>query len=218
MNKKVKIPWHTKDAMQQIYANKLWGGEGTDFFSGEGSHDVRFVEPYLDAVISFLTSFSEPLTVCDLGCGDFNVGKDLVAYSKKYYAIDIVEDLIKRNQMRFKAENLDFLCLDIAQDSLPVADCVLVRQVLQHLSNTEVAQVLDKLVNYKYIILTEHLPKGSFVPNLDIVSGQGIRLKKQSGLDISAPPFSFKFLERKELLSIDYHQKGRIDTVLYQVF
>lgn len=217
--KKTKKPWPTKDAMQQIYELNLWGTNDADFYSGTGSHDLEIVNPYVDVVTSFLRSFEKALTVCDLGCGDFNVGKGLVAFTKKYIAIDIVETLVTRNAKKFTAENLEFHCLDIATDDLPFADCALVRQVLQHLSNAEVQSILNKLANFKYVILTEHLPEGSFVPNKDIISGRGIRLKQQSGLDILASPFNFKVKEQKQLLSIISKEKnGVIVTTFYEVF
>ena len=55
----------------------LWGGKDFDFYSGSGSHDSQIIEPYLDAVSTFLKSHNNTLTVCDLGCGDFNIGKQL---------------------------------------------------------------------------------------------------------------------------------------------
>ena len=60
-------------------------------------------------------------------------------------AVDIVETLIERNKTLFKRDNLEFLCLDIVKDELPKADCVIIRQVLQHLSNTEIQHILKKL-------------------------------------------------------------------------
>ena len=151
---KLNTHWPTKKVMDQIYEKKLWGGQSKDFYSGEGSHLPEFVSPYVESVRSFLTSFKDPLTVCDLGCGDFNVGKQLVPFTKKYVAVDIVADLIEYNQKTFKAENLEFQCLDIAEADLPTADCVFLRQVLQHLSNAEVQRIVEKLPQYKYIILT----------------------------------------------------------------
>ena len=215
-SKKHKRPWPTKAVMQQIYERNLWGGTPNEFYSGLGSHQPELVQPYLAVVSDFLSSFAEPLVVCDLGCGDFNIGKDLVKYSKRYIAIDIVPELIEHHQQKFKAENLEFQCLDMATDDLPLADCVLVRQVLQHLSNAEIHKVLSKLTNFNYILLTEHLPEGDFTPNIDIISGQGIRLKKQSGVDLLAPPFHFKVKEEKEMLSLTSKDfKGRLVTTLY---
>lgn len=219
VTKKPKKPWPTKAAMEQVYELKLWGENNSDFYSGVGSHHQEIVKPYINVVTSFLTSFKKPLVVCDLGCGDFNIGKELVQHTKKYVAVDIVTDLIEHNKKKFKEENLEFHCLDIAVDELPSGDCVLLRQVLQHLSNTEVQHIVKKLADFKYVILTEHLPEGDFIPNKDIISGQGIRLKKQSGINLTMSPFNFNIKEEKQLLSINLeNNKGKIVTTFYRVF
>jgi hypothetical protein len=214
-----KKPWPTKAAMQQVYEKKLWGTNQSDFYSGEGSHDPKIVKPYLEAVGKFLGSFDEPLTVCDLGCGDFNVGRQLLSLSQKYIAVDIVPELIDFNTANFSNEKIEFHCLDIATQHLPEADCALLRQVFQHLSNEEIKSTLSKLSQYKYLILTEHIPNGSFAPNKDIISGQGIRIKKRSGVDVLTAPFHLKIKTQKELASIVLENgKGVIKTVLYTLF
>jgi SAM-dependent methyltransferase len=216
---RTKTPWPTNAVMSQIYEQNLWGGNPSEFYSGEGSHDPTIVHPYIDVVSSFLKSFDEPLTVCDLGCGDFNVGIKLVEFAKHYHAVDIVPALIERNRSLFQADNLSFHCLDVAVDELPKGDCALVRQVLQHLSNDEVGSILQKLSNFNYVIITEHLPLEYFIPNKDKISGQGIRLKQQSGIDVLAEPFNWEVFSSKELISIKLENgKGRIVTTLYQVF
>ncbi|WP_079720745.1 class I SAM-dependent methyltransferase [Salegentibacter holothuriorum] len=216
--KKSRKPWPTKDAMVQIYENKLWGGDKSLYYSGLGSHHPEMVNPYLEALSSFLDDFETSPVVCDLGCGDFNIGKELVKYTKKYIAIDIVPDLIAYNKKEFKAENLEFHALDIAKDTLPPGDCAILRQVLQHLSNAEIRRVVEKLYDFKYIVLTEHLPEVDFLPNKDIISGQGIRLKKQSGVNLLASPFNFKVREERCLLSLQSRDfKGLVVTTLYGV-
>lgn len=217
--KRKKKPWPTKDAMTQVYKKKLWGDNATEFYSGTGSHDPKIIQPYLAAVISFLTSFKTPMVVCDLGCGDFNIGSELVQYTGHYIAIDVVADLIKHNKETFNEENLEFRCLDISRDALPSGDCALIRQVLQHLSNTEIQRIVSKLAAFKYVLLTEHVPAGTFEPNKEIISGQGTRLKIQSGVDIEASPFHFKGQEKKELVSVvPEGTKGVIVTTLYKNF
>ena len=218
-SKRIKKPWPTKEAMEQVYAMKLWGDNKSDFYSGVGSHQPDIVNPYIEVLTSFLTSFKRPLVVCDLGCGDFNVGNQLVKHTKKYVAVDIVAGLIEYNKEKYKAENLEFHCLDIAVDDLPSGDCVLLKQVLQHLSNAEINSIVSKLTDYKYVIVTEHLPQGDFVPNKEIISGQGTRLKKQSGLNLLAPPFNFVVKEAKQLLSVNFNdRKGVIVTTIYKIF
>lgn len=205
--------------MAQVYTKKLWGSNTSLFYSGEGSHESHIIKPYLAAVKTFLNSFESPLVVCDLGCGDFNVGQELVQHAKKYVAVDIVDELITHNQSIFNAKNLEFQCLDIAIDDLPSGDCVILRQVLQHLSNAEIQRILPKLSNFKYVILTEHIPNGDFTPNLDIISGQGTRLKKRSGVQLTEAPFHFKSKTEQQMVAIALEDADSvIVTTLYTIF
>ena len=216
--KREKKPWPTKDAMEQVYEKNLWGGGDTDFYSGTGSHDPDIVNPYVDAVSSFLKSFDDPPVVCDLGCGDFNVGRRLVQHAKKYIAADIVPGLIERNKQKFRADNLEFCCLDIVKDEWPSGDCVILRQVIQHLSNGEIQRIVKKLYEFRYVILTEHLPDGDYVPNKDIISGQGIRLKKGSGVNLLAPPFHLKVRDEERWLEMPSTEgNGVLLTTLYKL-
>ena len=218
MGETEKKAWPTRNAMEQVYEMKLWGDNNSEFYSGDGSHHPEIVNPYITAVTAFLISFESPLVVCDLGCGDFNIGQELVKHTKKYIAVDIVRDLIANNKEKFKVDKLEFHCLDIATDVLPKADCVIVRQVLQHLSNAEIQRVVEKLSDFDYVILTEHIPNGEFIPNKDIISGQGIRLKKQSGVNLVAPPFSLKVKNETVLSSFVLNDgKGEIVTTLFTI-
>lgn len=202
--------------MDQIYEKNLWGGGDADFYSGIGSHDPELVDPYMEVVSSFLKAFESPPVVCDLGCGDFNVGRKLVKYAKKYIGTDIVPGLIERNKQRFRAENLEFHCLDIAADEWPSGDCIILRQVLQHLSNAEIYRIVEKLSDFRFVILTEHIPEGEFTPNKDIISGQGIRLKQGSGVDLLAPPFNFKIRAKERWLAVrPVEGAGLLVTTLY---
>lgn len=215
-SKSSKISWPTKDVMEQIYDQSLWGGKEFDFYSGIGSHDPMIVNIYVKTVTNFLKSHDHKMTICDIGCGDFNIGQHIFKYSKKYFAIDIVEELIERNKIKFKTKNLEFLCLDIANDVLPKADVIIIRQVLQHLSNNEIQQILNRLKTCKYIILTEHLPVGDFTPNTNKIASQGIRLKQQSGVDILSAPFNFQ-VKKEDVLNeiILKNGSGKIKTSLF---
>ena len=91
--------------------------------------------------------------------------------------------------------------------------------MLQHLSNAEVQRIVNKLYDFKYVIITEHLPQGTFEPNKDLISGQGIRLKKQSGINLLASPFNMVVKEEKELVLVVLdNDKGVIVTTLYTIY
>lgn len=213
--KNKKTPWPTKAVMQQIYDQHLWGGSSYDFYSGEGSHKPEIFKPYIDAVIEFFKCFNGQLTVCDLGCGDFNVGQHLIKYCQSYIAVDIVDKLIKRNKSLFKHPHLEFQCLDIVEDPLPKSDCAILRQFLQHLSNDEIKQISKKLKDYKHLIVTEHLPLGDFVANRDMVKSMGNRTKYHSGMDLLQTPFNLEVKEARVLNEVILcNGKGRISTIL----
>ena len=90
--------------------------------------------------------------------------------------------------------------------------------MLQHLSNNEIKQIVRKLSNYKYLILTEHIPTGNFEPNKDIISGQGIRLKHNSGVDLLKSPFNLSVQNASVLNEFSLtEKKGKIVTYLYEL-
>ena len=212
----IKVPKQpVKKIMSEIYAKKKWGGAKHDFYSGFGSHSKKVVRPYVKTISKFLKSNSNPLLVCDLGCGDFNIGSQLVEFSKGYIGVDVVEELIQRNKKLFICDKLSFKCLNIVEEELPKADCILIRQVLQHLSNADILKVIEKLKAYTYVIVTEHIPKGTFEANLDKITGANIRLSRNSGVVLHEPPFSMSAKNKQELLNIKYN-KGTIITTLYE--
>jgi SAM-dependent methyltransferase len=183
-----------REVFETIYREKMWGGRivGGRFYSGAGSRDEEIVGPYVTAVRTHLLGLRHKQTVVDIGCGDFHVGCQLVDLAERYIACDIVRPLIEYNRRKFNLPNLEFRVVDATDEPLPVGDVALVRQVLQHLSNDQVAAVLPKLSQYSVAIVTEHVPIGrDFVPNLDMPTGVGNRLRDNSGIVLTAPPFRF---------------------------
>ncbi|MGJ8642767.1 MAG: methyltransferase domain-containing protein [Luteolibacter sp.] len=127
----------------------------------------------------------------DLGCGDMNVGKQLIPLCKSYTGADVVRYVIERNRSVFKDLSTDFVHCDIVNDQLPDGDVCFLRQVLQHLSNDQIRAILPKLRKYRFVYITEHVPKdwNGVSPNLDKPQGRGIRLDQGSGIDLTKNPF-----------------------------
>ena len=153
---------------------------------------------------SFLSSLPSKPNVVDLGCGDFNVGKELRAACDGYIACDVVDLLIERNKVLFNGLGVDFRSIDICEDELPSGEIAFVRQVLQHLNNEQIARVLEKVQIYKYLIISEGLPKRkNFVANQDKPIGDGIRFKRSrkqnSGVVLHLPPFSLAYISKSVL-------------------
>lgn len=205
----------------KIYEEGVWG-KGLDGIStsGEGSHSDAIITPYIN-VISKLLSEINPTTVVDLGCGDFNVGKNFVHLAKKYIGCDVSNVILKRNETKFQSfTNLEFQLLDLSEDVLPSGDVCFVRQVLQHLSNNDIDNFVKKLNSdtpYKYLVVTEHLPNNAnFAVNLNKGVGANTRLMIGSGVVLHKAPFNLKVHKITNLLEVN-SEGGKIQTILYEL-
>jgi SAM-dependent methyltransferase len=201
---------------RQVYRNKLWGNDRSiEFDSGEGSHDPQVVVPYVKAVKQFIHSLNAKPDMVDLGCGDFNVGRQIREYCNNYIAVDIVDELIEKNRAIYEARNVSFRVLDIIDDELPDGDIACIRQVLQHLRNDQIQRIVSKLYKFKHLIVTEHLPSSrTFIHNIDKHAGPGIRLALNSGVVIGSPPFNFISSAKKIICSVPKFD-GIIETTVY---
>jgi len=212
----------SKVIFENTYKNKIWGkssDEDDGFFSGEGTHNQLISSVYVNAVSKFLTSFSTKPNAVDLGCGDFFIGSSIRNFCDKYIACDIVVPLIERNKKKYADLNVDFRVLNLAVDSLPTGDVLFVRQVLQHLSNSQIKGFINSLQGkYKFLIITEHLPLSKeFTPNLDKPSGPNTRIglgKYGSGIVLTEPPFNLAVNETKVLCQVE-SEGGLIATLVY---
>jgi 2-polyprenyl-3-methyl-5-hydroxy-6-metoxy-1,4-benzoquinol methylase len=211
----------TQQLFEKIYETDAWGKSNDPlqpYFSGSGSHTSEIVAPYLKAVEDFLGEFEKKPNVVDLGCGDFSIGSKLRQLCDNYIACDIVPQLIDFNKTQFASLGVDFRVLDLTKEELPTAEIVFIRQVLQHLSNKQIAQALPQLcLKYKYMVLTEHLPKQSdFQHNLDLSVGKEIRLQFNSGIVLTSPPFNMKVKMQKKVCEAP-ENGGLIVTTIYEL-
>lgn len=203
------------DIFKRIYSSNDWGTGGEPFYSGHGSHHPDVVGPYVRAVRAVLERLPSPPAIVDLGCGDFHVSRQLVDLAGRYHGCDIVAELQRHNQSRFGTATVQFACVDIVEDALPDGDIVLVRQVLQHLSNDDVRTVIGKCGKYRHWVITEHVPSGRFTPNMEMTTGSGTRLLFGSGLDLAEPPFSVAGYRSRVLCEVPQHG-GLIRTTLFE--
>jgi len=212
-----------EDVFDNIYKKGIWGiDDQSNSTSGTGSHKSEIVDPYVDVVKKILRE-NKIKTVADLGCGDFAVGSLLVDYCETYNAYDVSEIILQRNRSKYELPNLKFEKLDLSKDTLPYADIIFVRQVLQHLSNQNIKSFVDQLnisKKCKYLLLTEHLPLNpNFLPNKNKPSGPNIRIAINSGVILHDEPFNLKFKTMENVLSINEDTGGFnavIQTTLYK--
>jgi SAM-dependent methyltransferase len=203
-----------REVFSEVYAKGIWGGPAGSLCSGGGS-DEEFAEPYCRHIQQFVAARGDAgVTIVDLGCGDFRVGERLIRYvpESRYIGVDIVPGLIERNRTDYSTDRVSFVCRDIIDDELPQGDICLLRQVLQHLSNAEIASILRKLAVYRHVFITEQYPVSDLgvIPNRDKPHGPDVRLDRNSGVYLDKPPFALPRV--REVLRIPYRGWGELRT------
>jgi hypothetical protein len=183
------------EIFNKIYQEGIWGRDLNGYpTSGSGSHTFHIVLPYIEKVNKLLLQI-KPDIIIDIGCGDFNIGKNFVNYCGKYIACDVSSIILEKNKKQYtEFKNLEFRELDLTNDKLPVGDIAFVRQVLQHLSNDDIKKFVEKINEFnpfKFLLVTEHIPLNSeFTPNIDKPSGPNIRIEIGSGVILHEKPFN----------------------------
>ena len=209
-----------EDIFSKIYKKKIWGGSNVLFYSGSGSHDKKLKDTYCKEISIFCSKFKKKQDVLDIGCGDFSIGKSIRKYFKKYYAYDVVESLINFNKKKFKDLNVIFAKKNATCDDLPKTDVVIIREVFQHLSNNNIQKILKKIKNnYKYLIITEVISSNKdFKANVDQKNGPiAKRAFNNSGVEITKPPFNFKFRKKIKQFELYRNDIQKMITVIYRL-
>jgi SAM-dependent methyltransferase len=177
------------ETFQRIYRTKAWGDNGKPFSSGNGSSGLAS-EHYSASVLEFIRDH-QVNSVIDLGCGDFSVGRQIVEASNVLYTgVDVVPELVEYHKSSVHHPRVTFQCSDITSDPLPLADLCLIRQVLQHLSNKEIAEVLANVSNFPWILVSEEVLTHPRSFNRDKPHGPDVRVHYGSGVYLDQNPFS----------------------------
>ncbi len=199
-----------QDTFSKIYRNQVWGKNGEQFYSGPGSHGPAS-DMYCAAVTRFIQE-NGIRSVVDCGCGDFSIAKRIVeATDVQYVGVDVVPELIQHHRKNFQGPRVRFACANIIADDLPTADLYLVRQVLQHLTNDEIAKVLERLSCVPKVLITEDFPSQPTSFNHDMTHGPEVRSDFGSGVYVDQPPFS---LQVKEIARFQLSDTCFLRTVL----
>lgn len=150
----------SKEVFTSYYYKNTW--QGKESISGPGSdyEQTKFLIPELEILLRELKITS----MLDAPCGDFNWMKKVDIGKIKYYGIDIVDDLIDKNNRKYKSKNIRFNVLDIVNDKLPKVDLIMVRDCFVHLPTEDIIKGIKNIKKSEstYLLTTnflwDHLP------------------------------------------------------------
>ena len=113
-----------------FYTENRWGDP--ESVSGPGSSAERTTK--LRRELPLLLKEIGARALLDAPCGDFNWMKDTVLGVEHYIGVDIIPDLIDRNQNQYGSDRTQFVVLDLTRDELPCVDVILCRDCFVHFS------------------------------------------------------------------------------------
>lgn len=143
-----------------------WAGH-----SGGGS-SVYHTIPYRAFLEGFIQANSIS-SILDLGCGDWQFSRFINFGPSVYHGYDVVDPVIVRNKAAFGSEQRLFSTMPATLDELPTCDLLIMKDVLQHLSNSKILQFTHELIpRYRYCLITNSYEKINTPQNIDIVDGE----------------------------------------------
>lgn len=169
-----------KETFTSIYNQNTWGSN--IIASGQGSTEELSANAV--KMTGHIINNQKIKSILDLPCGDFNWMKNVCLSDVDYLGGDIVEELIEKNIKTFKADNINFMHLDLINDDLPRVDLIIVRDCFVHFSYHNILKSLEniKRSKCKYILTTTFTKQKV---NYDIVTGDW------RPINLSLKPFNF---------------------------
>jgi len=174
----------SKDLFTQYYENNSWNGKESVSGPGSDYEQTKYLIPELDLTLRKL----KIKTILDAPCGDFNWMRRVDLDKISYIGGDIVDDIVRTNNKKYKDKNISFKNIDIVNDNLPEVDLIMVRDCLVHLPNEDIKKAINNIIDSKskYLLTTNFMWK-SPKANIDIAVGGWRRL------NLEQEPFNFPF-------------------------
>lgn len=168
----------------EIYDKNSWNGG-----SGPGSNPESN-KLYISLLESFLTE-NKISSIVDAGCGDWQFSKFINWNNINYKGYDVVKSVIDYNQSNYSSETVSFQLYNGDPKLLPSADLLIIKDVLQHLSFSQINEFILNFPKYKYCLITNCINLKGKTVNRDV------RIGSRTDLDLRLDPFN---LECNELL------------------
>jgi hypothetical protein len=112
-----------------ISETNLW--QSAESVSGRGS-ELECTESIRTFLPKLFKEFQVE-SILDAPCGDFNWMRHVPLSGLTYTGIDVVPEIVKRNQEKYGTDTIQFKPGDITKDTLPKVDLIICRDCLVHL-------------------------------------------------------------------------------------
>jgi len=155
-----------EDVFSAIYQLNAWGSPESP--SGPGSTAARAAD-FAPDLVELLQSLKVS-ALLDAPCGIFTWASSIADAVDLYIGVDVVREIVERNQQIAAGPSRTFLHRDLTADALPGADLVLCRDCLVHFSIADIWRALRNLQQSgsRLLLTTTFIEHDG---NADIVTG-----------------------------------------------
>jgi len=167
-----------KQVFTSIYKSNHWVQKDNTLaknsisVSGHGSNinTKQFFE--LKKIFSKIINDKQINSVLDMPCGDFLWFHEIIKDKNiRYVGIDIVEELIQANNVKYQNNNFGFINDDIVNfNTSDKFDLILIRDLFIHIQNSDIIQIIKNIqkMNFSYVALNSYNNK----VNHDVIVGK----------------------------------------------
>lgn len=194
------------EVFEDIYNSEIWTSGSGSGSSAENTAAYRtFLQAYL--VSNHITS------VLDLGCGDWQSSRLIDWTGVDYCGVDVVGGLVERNNCKYGSDHIRFERKDIVNDSLPLADLLIIKDVFQHWPNQTIQDFRERALGYGHVLITNtvamHHAGSSKLYESDAGLNQDIMMGAMRPVDLALPPFNWLVEEHFR----HYSYRPRVDVM-----
>jgi len=174
-----------QDKFTHVYRENTFGGKESR--SGEGSNLIQTA--VIRREIPRIVKSYNISTFLDAPCGDWNWMRTVDLGTEKYIGIDIVAEMIDKNNQEFGNSMISFQKLNLVEDKQPQADLIFSRDCLVHLNFEDALRIIVnfKQSGAKYLLTTTFSNRDK---NSDLIDEHGNELFWRI-LNMQRPPFNF---------------------------
>ena len=197
-----------KIIFNSIYQSKHWVQDENIFperFISISGHGSNINTDQSNNLISSLSDFIKNYQISsllDMPCGDFLWMNELLKKNKiiKYLGIDIVNDIIKKNKIKYENEKIKFSNFDIIDFyTNENFDLVIMRDFFIHINNADIKKVLSNIqkMNIDYFAFENY----DISKNEDVITGRHRKVNlKLDPFNLGDPIFFFKDYEKDKYI------------------
>lgn len=167
-----------------IYEHDFWnGGSGPGSDPSNAGRYIALLQEY----------FNDPRfnTIVDLGCGDWQIMRNIsIPINKSYLGFDVVPSIVEANRAEFTTDNVHFYHTKSLREFVDLnvsGDLLVIKDVMQHWPHDEIQYFLENVLpRFKYALITNQYDTTKLHHNKAVVLGP------EHSLGLIDPPYNLQ--------------------------